>query len=72
MIQNILVALIVGAALFFIVRHFYLNFRKTAAGGCGCDSGCGCAGCNDTYTCNTFDKYFLEESCRDDSAKCQR
>ena len=65
--QTILVLLIVAAAVFFIFRHFYRSFKKSASGGCGCESSCGCSGCNDTYTCHSFDRYFLDESRRDDT-----
>ena len=69
MIQNILVAVIVAAALIYVSRRFYRSVKRTGSGDCGCGSGCGCAGGEDGYRCHTFDKYFLEDGCRQGSRR---
>jgi hypothetical protein len=66
MVQNILVVVIVAAALVFVVRRFYRSFKRTDAGGCSCGSGCSC---DDAYRCHSFDKYFIEEACREGSRR---
>ena len=41
MLENILIAIIVVAAAFFVGRRFRNSFTGKKAGGCGC----GCSGC---------------------------
>ncbi|MFZ5774169.1 MAG: FeoB-associated Cys-rich membrane protein [Thermodesulfobacteriota bacterium] len=42
MLENILIAIIVAAAAFFVGRRFRNSFTGKKAGGCGC----GCSGCD--------------------------
>jgi len=73
MVQNILVTVIVAGALVYVARQFYRTFKKTGSSGCGCGcscgSGCGCAGGDDAHSCNSFEKYFLEDGCREGSRR---
>ena len=52
--ENLIVALIVGLALFFTFRHIVRMI--TAKGDCGCSSSCD--GCSDTDRCDAIDKFF--------------
>ena len=52
--ENLIVALIVGFALFFTFRHIVKMI--TAKGNCGCGSSC--EGCADDSQCGPLDKYF--------------
>ena len=52
--ENLIVALIVGLALFFTFRHVVKLI--TAKGNCGC--GCSCEGCADESQCGPVDKFF--------------
>lgn len=52
--ENIIVALIVGLALFFTFKRIMKMI--SARGNCGC--GCSCDGCSQSATCSAFDKYF--------------
>ena len=58
--ENLIVVLIVGVALFFTFRHIVKIV--SAKGNCGC--GCSCSGCADPDSCGPLDKYFhtAEES----------
>ena len=52
--ENLIVALIVGLALFFTFKK--LIKMITAKGNCGC--GCSCAACDAADSCGPLDKYF--------------
>ena len=42
--QNIIVFIILGAALFFALRRFWKTAKKNSQPGCGCE---GCSGCSE-------------------------
>jgi hypothetical protein len=42
--QNIIVFIILGAALFFALRRFWKIAKKNSQPGCGCE---GCSGCSE-------------------------
>ena len=52
--ESLLVALIVGLAIFFTFKKFMKMI--TAKGNCGCS--CSCDACGDAHSCSTLDKYF--------------
>lgn len=52
--ENILVALIVGLALFFTFKKFMKMI--TAKGNCGCN--CSCDACGESDSCSALDKCF--------------
>jgi hypothetical protein len=52
--ETLLVALIVGLALFFTFRQFMKMI--TAKGSCGCS--CSCDACKEADSCGALDKFF--------------
>lgn len=52
--ENLIVALIVGLALYFTFKRIMKMI--TAKGNCG--SGCSCHACDDSDSCGPIDKYF--------------
>jgi len=51
--ENLIVALIVGLAVFFFLRSLYRNFRSDGSAACGCGSSC--TGCDIEQSCNDTD-----------------
>ena len=47
--ENLIVAVIVGLAVFFYLRSLYRNFKSDGSDACGCGSSC--AGCEVTQSC---------------------
>jgi len=45
--DNLLVGLIVGLAVFFMVRKFYMSAKKSNSCGCGCESCDTAVACDD-------------------------
>lgn len=56
--ENLIVALIVGLAVFFFLRSLYRNFKSDGSDACGCSSSC--TGCD------------VEQSCLDVDAQTNR
>ena len=57
--ENILVGLIVAAALFFSVRSFVRIYR--GKGSCGCGGGCACSP-SDKACCTKSDTVFRDQA----------
>lgn len=52
--ENLIVAFIVGLAVFFFLRTLYRNFKTDGSDACGCGSSC--AGCDIEQSCDDADK----------------
>jgi len=51
--ENLIVALIVGLAVFIFLRSLYRNFKSDGSDACGCGSSC--TGCDVEQSCNEAD-----------------
>jgi len=51
--ENLIVALIVGLAVYFFLRSLYRNFKSDGSEACGCKSAC--TGCDVEHSCNDTD-----------------
>jgi len=51
--ENMIVALIVGLAVYFFLRSLYRNFKSDGSEACGCTSAC--TGCDVVQSCTDAD-----------------